>query len=99
MPTTARFLFKGRRPPPFTGGNMNDAARSQLQIRDTLVAAVAAVAPRATVIPNWWFERVRTVTVQHVDEQQAAAVVAAAARLGYETHHDPGRCIEIYVAA
>lgn len=78
-------------------GTMNAAAAAQLQIRDTLVAAVAAVAPRATVIPNWWFEKVRTVTVQHLDAETAPAVVAAAARLGYETHHDPGRCVEICV--
>jgi hypothetical protein len=76
---------------------MNAAAAKQIQIRDSIVAAVAAVAPRATVIPNWWFERVRTVTVQHLDPTTAAAVVAAAARLGYKTHHDPGRCVEIYV--
>lgn len=76
---------------------MNAAAAQQIQIRNTIVAAVAAVAPRATVIPNWWFDVVRTVTVQHIDEAAAAAVIEAAARLGYKTHHDPGRCVEIYV--
>ena len=77
---------------------MTDDAAKQLQIRDTIVAAVASVAPRATVIPNWWFDTVRTVTVQHLDEQTAAAVIATATRLGYESFHDPGRCVEIYVS-
>lgn len=78
---------------------MTAAESAALNLRDTIVASIIAVAPRATVTPNFWFGELRTVTVQHLDAPTAAAVVEAAAGLGYQTHHDPGRCVEVYVRA